>query len=277
MPFVLCRPWIVFTQTGSMVVFRKFKSLCKILRCRAAQSAADRHFLKSEDYAQLCKLKSELNADVAFLIGNGPSVRIEDLDQLVARCSFCCNRFYLAYDQMEFRPTFTLSGDRQVVDDFGTEIVDNSESAVIFTTESNPEIRNSLWLPSVSNGSRLMFGRNRLARITPGGGTLIAALQIGYFLGVRKFVLYGVDHNFNFKKEEDAEDVFRSASGDDNHFIKNYRSGKSWCPPAMQLIEDSFRYADQFLRKEGGFVVNATRGGKLEVLERVEFEEAVRL
>jgi hypothetical protein len=155
--------------------------------------------------------------------------------------------------------------------------VNHSGNTVIFTTDENPKISHSLWLPSVSNGSRLVLANDRLARITPGGGTLIAAIQIGYFLGVRKFVLYGVDHNFDFKTEENAEDEFRSASGDDNHFIKNYRSGKNWCPPAMQLIEDSFSYADEMLRKEGGFLVNATRGGNLEVLERVELEDAIKL
>jgi hypothetical protein len=260
-----------------MVVFRKFKSLCKVLRRRREQYVRERAYLKSEDYVRLHALKAQSSGDVAFLIGNGPSVKIEDLDQLVGRCSFCCNRFYLAYDQMEFRPTFTLSGDRQVVDDFGADIVDHSGNTVIFTTDENPKISHSLWLPSVSNGSRLVLANDRLARITPGGGTLIAAIQIGYFLGIRKFVLYGVDHNFNFKKEQDAEDEFRSASGDENHFIKGYRSGKSWCPPAMQLIEDSFSYADEMLRQEGGFLVNATRGGKLEVLERVELEDAIQL
>lgn len=260
-----------------MVIFRKFKSLCKILRGRYEQSVRDRHYRRSEDYARLVSLRKQMRGEVAYLIGNGPSVRVEDLDQLVGRPSFCCNRFYLAYDQMQFRPTFTLSGDRQVVEDFGELIVANAGGDVIFTTEAKPDLQNCCWVPSVSNGSRLMLQQDGLARITPGGGTLLAAIQIGYFFGLRKFVLYGVDHNFKFDENEAAEDEFRSASGDENHFIKNYRSGKSWCPPAMQLIEDSFRFADKSLRKQGGFLVNATRGGKLEVLERIEFEAAVKL
>ena len=44
----------------------------------------------------------------------------------------------------------------------------------------------------------------------------------------------------------------------------------------MKLIEDSFVYADRYLRQRNGFLLNATRGGRLEVLERVDFEEAIK-
>ena len=230
--------------------------------------------MRTSDFAQIQSLRGSFKGQVGWLIGNGPSVRTEDLDQIVGQCGFCCNRFYMAYDQMKFRPNFTVSCDKQVVEDFGRDIISNSEGTVVFSTHQNYNLEGSVWLPSIDNGSELMFNEKTLANITPAGGTLFTAIQLGYFLGIRKFYLYGVDHNFKFESVEN-QDSYRTAQGEDNHFIKDYRSGKKWSPPVMGLVEEAFTKADLFLRKEGGFVVNATRGGKLEVLQRLEFEDAL--
>ena len=104
-----------------------------------------------------------------------------------------------------------------------------------------------------------------------GGGTLIAALQIGYKMGIRKFYLYGVDHNFSYRNNDDGS--ANDAQGEGNHFIKNYRSGKSWQAPRKELIEESFVKCEQILRAEGGGLLNATNGGELDVLKRCDFSK----
>ena len=250
-------------------------NIIQIAKFKFSHPYADHLYRKTADYERLRNLP-KLTGEVGFLIGNGPSVRGEDLEKLSDRTAFCCNRFHMAYSMMSFRPTFTLCADRQVIDDFGQDIANNSEGEVILVNKTKPEIQNCTWIPHMSR-RRLVFKKSKLCHVTTGGGTLFTAIQLGYFLGIRKFVLYGVDHNFKFDRNEDAMDEYQAASGGDNHFIKDYRSGKSWCPPAMQLIEDNFQYADQFLRKRGGYVKNATRGGQLEVVERISFDEAVEL
>lgn len=42
----------------------------------------------------------------AFLVGNGPSLRISDLDRLKHEITFASNRIFLAFDQTEWRPTY---------------------------------------------------------------------------------------------------------------------------------------------------------------------------
>ena len=85
------------------------------------------------------------------------------------------------------------------------------------------------------------------------------ALQIGAYLGVNKWYFYGTDFTFNFSTENKA-DKFKRASGDNNHFIKNYRGGKNWCPPAIDNILSGFWVAKLFFEYHGGFIKNATRG-----------------
>ena len=121
-----------------------------------------------------------------------------------------------------------------------------------------------------------MFSERIHDFIMPGGGTLIAAAQIGYFMGINRFILYGVDHDFRFQTRQAGRGDSCTAYGEGNHFIEDYRSGQPWIPPLTDYIEESFVICDQFLRSRGGWLKNATRGGKLNILERVNFDAAGR-
>jgi hypothetical protein len=229
----------------------------------------------TRDQRLLRQAKDSYSGRIGFLIGSGPSVRTEDLDALREQATFCCNRFYLAYERLRFRPTFLVSSDRQMIDDFGTEMLSRSECDVWFVDDRRPAIDGDFhWVRS--DWSRpFRFFRDIRFGAGVGGATLVAATQIGYHLGIRHFFLYGVDHTFRFQKVEDPEAGLKTAKGDGNHFIPNYRSGKAWVAPQMELIEEGFRVCDQELRREGGWIKNATRGGALDVLERIPFEEAL--
>ena len=73
-----------------------------------------------------------------------------------------------------------------------------------------------------------------------GGATLLFAAQIAMFMGINDMYLYGVDHNFqNYQLFKTSK--LNSARGDGNHFIKNYRAGKSWVPPTTIFSEASYR------------------------------------
>ena len=244
---------------------------------RGVQAGSYRRGLPlTRDHWRLKWQRGSLAGRVGFLIGNGPSVRPADLDRLCQRATFCCNRFYLAYDKMKFRPTHLVSADRQMIEDFGAEMIVKGEAKVWFADEIPSKVKGDYtWVRSIWHRP-YEFSRDVGLWADPGGATLITALQIGYHLGIRHFYLYGVDHSFKFKPVEDPAQGHRTAQGDGNHFIANYRSGKLWAPPLTDLIEEAFSTCDRELRREGGWVKNATRGGALEVLERISFEEAVK-
>ena len=114
-----------------------------------------------------------------------------------------------------------------------------------------------------------------IATMTPGGSSVYVALQIGYYLGIRKWYMYGADFSFSFSPPRHGSSAFRSATGDGNHFISNYRSGRAWCPPSIENILPSFYNARLAMEMDGGFIRNATRGGNLHVFDRVDFEVAL--
>ena len=220
---------------------------------------------------ELKKYENIHQGETAFLIGNGPSVRIEDLEKLKGKITFCCNKFYMSYSSHSFRPTYTVSADDKMIEDFGNEIVQNSEGVVWFCSAFpiSQEEKGFEWVFLQSKKLRL----ERDALLTGAyhtGATLLAALQIGYYMGIRKFVLYGVDHNFKYDSRDE-----RSSKTEGNHFISNYREGKTWYVPNTERIESSFQKIASLLEMQDGCLVNASRKTKLPYVNRVLFEDCI--
>lgn len=233
--------------------------------------------LTVSEFSDLDELKDKYIGKKAFLIGNGPSVRVDELDLINSSefVTFCANRIHLAYPDMDFRPTFVVSADLQMITDFGQEILDSNSGSVCFVSKMKPKFSGSFFWFFLSKRLSLKFSTNVYKDVTLSGGTLFAAMQIGYHMGIREFFLYGVDHNFKYE-ERVAVAADGDAVGDGNHFIKGYRSGKSWFAPRYELVESGFQQADKFLRGQGGCIVNATNGGRLEVLERKSLEDVLK-
>ncbi len=225
--------------------------------------------------ARLGHLRDRYRGETAWIVGNGPSVRTEDLDALEGRLSFCFNRFHMAYDRMRFRPTYTVTGDKQMIEDFGQQIVDEAGGTVFVVHDRPPDlVGDYIWIRLLQVHPPL-FSRTADHMVSPGGSSLYMAMQIGYLMGIRQFYLYGTDFKFAFEKAR-GPDNFRSAKGDDNHFISNYRGGKAWCPPSLKDIGAGFLTARRIIESEGGFLRNASRGGLMEMFERVPFEVAAQ-
>ena len=226
----------------------------------------------SENDGKIAAL-SDIHAECeAWLLGNGPSVRVEDLERLAGRVSFGCNRLYLAYEKMSFRPTYLCSTDEQMIRDFGQEMIERHPGKVLFVAREMPVLSGEfVWFP-LGSRTPLEFSTNVYDYVMPGGGTLITAIQIGFHMGIRRFYIYGMDHSFSYHEKESESDHYQRAVGDDNHFIPNYRSGKAWAPPVLWQVEGALLSCHVFLQQYGGWIRNTTRGGKLDVLDRVDFD-----
>ena len=231
---------------------------------------------RAHEFKQMDSLKNKYEGKKAFLIGNGPSVNVEDLDKIYDSdfVTFGANRIHLAYPSMRFRPTFVVSADTQMINDFGQDFLDSNRDNVILVSKSRPKLRGQFFWFFLSRRISLKFSTNVYKDVTLSGGSLFAAMQVGYHMGIREFYLYGVDHSFKFV-ENDSSHGTGDASGDGNHFIQGYRSGKTWFAPRYELVETGFFKADQLLREQGGGIFNSTIGGRLEVLERIPLSDVL--
>lgn len=210
----------------------------------------------------------KVESKVVWIIGNGPSVKIDDLEKIhgSGMLSAVANRFHMTYSKTSYRPDFVVSSDEDMIRDFGEEIAqNNAERSVIFAVD------NCFKKYGQARLLLRLYSKIRL-RISPirgvynAGGSLFTAIQVFYSMGYRDFILYGIDHNFQYNM------VGGKAVGDGNHFIKNYRSGKEWIPPRTRQIEESFLRVKRQLESEGGSIVNASRYSLLPNIKRVDFD-----
>ena len=75
-----------------------------------------RVYCNSEFSQRIEKLKNINQGKRCFIIGNGPSLKIEDLNALVDEDCFACNRIYGLYDKTKWRPKYYCSQDEKVLE-----------------------------------------------------------------------------------------------------------------------------------------------------------------
>ena len=234
-------------------------------------------FFNSDPVGQHGDLKDLKNKNI-ILLGNGPSVDIDDVIKFKRNkfVLFACNRYYLAVKKGFPQPDFICSSDEIMIDDFGPEMVafgERNRVPVIFLVSrlrhlslyrDNPNV---LLYPSIKFNFKLLFGKSSLC--PNGGGTLIGiGALISSFLP-RSIYLYGVDHSF--RRQKSSTDDLRTDDG--NHFISNYRSGKSWAAPRTNTIEKGFENLLWVCRRYGIIAQNLTRESYLPIWPRKTVEE----
>ena len=211
----------------------------------------------------------------AWIIGNGPSVRLEDLDAIPADdIVFCFNRFYLGYDKTSLREDYVVSADTLMIEDFGQEMIDISSGLPLFCqeAESLSDLTGAFIGLTPGNSYLPVFSKNPGHFVSIGGSSVYVALQMAWFMGIRDVVLYGIDYSFKTELKRDSRYNFPVATNDGNHFIKAYRGDRPWCPPTWRDIATGFLNARIAYELAGGRIRNATRGGRLETFPRIDFD-----
>lgn len=240
----------------------------------------------SEDDRRLVDLKDRHLGKRAFLLGNGPSVRLEDLERMNGEVIFAANVFYLAYEKLAMRPTYTVCMDLLFLKR-GAKIAEKCGTPLFIAerAENSQELRKNhdnvisfretrVW-PS-DNPDDYYFSPNPTKVVGFGFGVIYSMMQLAVWMGIKEMFLYGIDHTFQLPKDYVKPGVPVTHSGEPNHFIPNYREeGEKWAPPSPPKIEAAFRAARIYCESRDIKIWNSTRGGKLEVFDRCPIDEVL--
>lgn len=212
----------------------------------------------------------------AWIVGNGPSVRLDDLAAIPADdITFCFNRFYLSYADNPLRETYVVSADTLMIQDFGQEMIDLAAGLPLFCLPPSrlPTLSGDYVLLPPGDYYLPLFSQDPEKFVTVGGSSVFVALQMAWYMGIRDVVLYGMDYSFSVKMQRDPRFPFPVSFEEGNHFIKSYRGAKPWCPPTWRDISAGFINARVAFELTGGRILNATRGGRLQTFARADFDE----
>lgn len=234
------------------------------------------NYLTTNEHVKILKLKNCLQNKRCFIVGNGPSLTIDDLEQINSNgdISFASNRIYGVYENTVWRPTYYICQDSlvlsQIINDL-PKIIDESEAAFLpINIHKLILSRDNLYYffldTFIPKRNCVGFSNDISKRICEGTTVTYSMIQIAVYMGFKEIYLLGVDHNY-------CVDVNSQNSDDMNYFkgIKRIENA-TYYSPRMDISTKAYNVAEKESKNRNYKIYNATRGGKLEVFERVDFD-----
>ena len=214
-----------------------------------------------------------------FVVATGPSLRMEDLETLQEHHELCIsmNGIFHCFDQVKWRPDFFVMTDwllvryQEIIDEMDVPYKLISDSNLDFWKRQHPEnvIRMHV-IYGHSMEARDCFSDDFVKGCYGNFNVANACLQLAAYLGCKEIYLLGVDfsqlvgkkgRNSHFSKDYDDEmkdedfSTFYTDEQMQDFMQKGYEAARRYADPHPPLK-----------------ICNATRGGCLEVFERVDFD-----
>jgi len=232
--------------------------------------------------------------DRCFIVCTGPSLRVTDLDKLKNKNEICfsMNSIVKLFTQTKWRPLYYGINDGYVCKNIEPDIkkaVENADLPFIFlgkrlkkisTVFNNlTDLKNGVnitvfysipYILTASDKSpvnnKYKFSHNAYLGLYEGASITYRLLQIAVYMGFKEIYLLGCDCDYTGKNlhaaeynTEDTQELIRQRGAiNETRMINAYKAAK--------------KYTD----KHGIKIYNATRGGKLEVFERVDFDKIIK-
>ena len=208
--------------------------------------------------------KNLYNERRCFLIATGPSLVMGDLDLLKRHNEVCIsvNGIFKAFDKTKWRPDYYVVSDadfasknRKIIDSLNISYKLVSDQCVEFWKYEHDN--NVIVYHHNASDCCYDFSED-ISRVSYAGYTITyICMQIAVYMGFKEIYLLGVDCNY-------------SRGSQNNHFMKEDK------PDNMNHNEDkmllAYQSARQYADEHDIKIYNATRGGMLEVFERVDFD-----
>lgn len=232
---------------------------------------------------KLVSLKNIYKGKRGFVIGNGPSLRMDDLSRLAGEITIASNKIYLAFDKTDWRPTYYSIIDSIVARNIAEEVI-KLPMVKFFPVGFEKIIKGvegaffcSLRKDWYEVGHfEPGFSDNIITGIYGGESVTYWNIQILWYLGIREIYLLGVDHSFTLpvkRIEDDSFEYILVGEGESNHFDPKYRPiNEKWTMPHLAEQETAYAFARGYIEKRGGILKNASRWTKLDCIDLIDFD-----
>lgn len=246
-----------------------------------AQQRPDRG-VTAEDHAFFNSLRNRYKGQRCFVLGNGPSLSVSDLELLKSEITFAANKIYLCFDETDWRPTFYSVEDLLVAQNCRAEILAVDRTTKIFADHMLPYLPRQAnhhyarWLPPMDNRSPFReFSTDLTKGICWGSSITYSMLQMAVHMGFSEIYILGLDHSYVEPSTKEGGALI--SEGEVNHFHPEYRKpGERWHYPVLDRLEHSYQFAKDYCEALGVQVYNASRVSKLEIFPRVDLDDVLQ-
>lgn len=251
-----------------IVRFIKIKSLSLF---QSVEALLRKNGIGSKRFLWIKNYQNKYKGKRCFIIATGPSLTVEDLEKLKNEYTFGMNSLCLAGDRTDFVPTFFGVQDPGVYEKVA-DTLENYDCGCIIVSDlvvrkykkaerynCFPSINMYHVYESMYEGKYFAkFSDDCYAAVYDGYSVTYSLIQIAVYMGFDEIYLIGADCNYE--------------QGKPQHFIEH-----GHIDPKANLAKDkmfaSYREAKKYADEHNIHIYNATRGGKLEIFERVNFDD----
>ena len=207
-----------------------------------------------------------------FIIGNGPSLNLKDLDKLKNEDCFSSNGIFRLVSQTTWRPKYYMIMDRYT--EITSELIKSIGAKYVFLGDyflrfNDIKFDNAICLhehyPYLS--SRMGFSKDISKGIFIAPTVSYGLMQVAVYMGYKEIYLLGFDHNYGFEIVENGGVIKTNVSA---HFYQDEIPEKIIAD--IQGMTQAYKVFRDYAKEHGIVVKNVTRGGKLEVFERQDFD-----
>lgn len=242
------------------------------------------HYEKTSAGKTLAQYKGKYTGQRCFLVGNGPSLKAEDLTKLheAWEITFAFNRVYNIFDQTPWKPTFYISQDEKMLAGCA-DTVSGLDLPVKFIP-----IQLNWWHgihvdgvkyfniidQQVDDPQKYLFSDDIAHCIYNSSTGMYTAAQIAAYMGFSEIYLIGVDHHFRVSQNSKGEIVVDNTAKD--YFSEKYNEDKSSLYiPNTEKSTLTYVAMKKHCDSRGIKVYNASRKTALQVFEKITLEEVL--
>ena len=225
-------------------------------------------------YQKLKEFKNKYKGKRCFITCTGPSLTISDLEMLKDEYVFGMNSIALIHDTTDWKPDFYGIQDRVVFENLKRNIL-SSDNGVVFAPKGFQKLFKTpdswVYWPMCGNYHLFemmyqkkyftRFSDNAYVRVYDGYSITYSIMQLVVFMGFDEVYLLGADCSF---------------LGNHQHFIETGLYEPENSDVTLKLF-NSYGVFKKYAEKNNIKIFNATRGGCLELFQRVQLENVLAI
>lgn len=233
---------------------------------------------KNDFQSRIKKLKGRKKGKRCFVVGNGPSLTVEQLEAIKKEDCFSANRIYKMFDKTSWRPLYYVVQDKY---DSTKGFYENLEVKTLFVSDfywrehgiKNPNAICYHIHRTLKQTSNIPFSVDCSKFVQAASTVTFTMIQFAVYLGYSEIYLIGMDHTYanvtNDRGEIIQKNNVKSHAFEDekpNEVVAN-----------ISYMEDAYRVARRYCEEHGVKIYNATIGGALEIFNRTDFFSVVNM
>lgn len=222
-------------------------------------------------------LKGTKRGQRCFIVGNGPSLTIEQLETIKMEDCFGANRIYKMFDKTEWRPKYYVIQDKY---DSTKGVYDKLNVNYLFVSDfywkehgmRNPNALCYHINRTLRQTHKLPFSEECSEYIQAASTVTYTMIQLACYMGYSEIYMIGMDHTY--ANVTNDKGVIIQKNDVKNHIFEDERPEE--VVANISYMEDAYRAAKAYCDSHGIKVFNATIGGALEIFERIDFWSIVK-